>query len=562
MPDRIPFDVVIYADVGLPFDLETTEGVGGSEFAAIRLAETLAREKIDVLLLTRKPWTLKIKSPFLACAHIGFAHEFSCHTLVTWRYSQLPTSLSFKRHVVSLHDMPGNVHDHLSIAAENGCEFVAVSAWQKSLFPKEWSITVISPLLPPEVDSAPTLEKKAGVYLFPSAAIKGLSETIAAWTLLRLRSWMEGTELRVLASGYDSLGSVNRGPVRDDLGITFLPNLNFSEFLREIQTCEAIFVVNTFPETYGVPFAIANAVGTRAHVLCTQNPGALPTTMPNGPIHTEFASFFDDIFAHRGNVCPGIRRPVHSTPLISAWKSILALPEPVPVTVPEDELRTQPVVKRRTPAFKVASSYPDLWALEDAIKSARVANDPKAIERLVHLHMRGIKHGDGYGTHVPLLAAVISGAPLGPVLELGTGYFSTPLLHQMCKANGQTLYSLDTSADWIANFRDLAEDPDARHYFVQVNDPWKWEEAIDDLPIRDWAVTVIDQTPDPTRIGTVRKLANRSAFLVVHDTCNTYFDGMDAVLDEFEFRYDYTNMVPVTTAVSNRMPIPGGKKEK
>jgi hypothetical protein len=275
---------------------------------------------------------------------------------------------------------------------------------------------------------------------------------------------MAGTELRILASGYDSW----QGPVRPELGITLLPPLPFSDFLHEIQTCEAIFAVNTFPETYGVPYALAHALGTRVHVLCTQNEGALRTTLPNSAIHTEFASFFDDIFEHRGNLHPGTRHSVHYTSHINAWKGILALPAPAPVIVHEDELRTQPIVKRRAPAFQIASSYPDLWALEDAIKSARLANDPRAIERLVHLHMRGVKHGDGYGTHVPLLAAVISGAYVGPILELGTGYFSTPLLHQMCKATGQTLYSLDTSADWIANFRDLAEDPDAKHFFVRL----------------------------------------------------------------------------------------------
>lgn len=46
-------------------------------------------------------------------------------------------------------------------------------------------------------------------------------------------------------------------------------------------------------------------------------------------------------------------------------------------------------------------------------------------------------------THIPILAAVVAMTD-GPVLELGTGLNSTPLLSEMCFHMSRDLYSIET----------------------------------------------------------------------------------------------------------------------
>jgi hypothetical protein len=56
-----------------------------------------------------------------------------------------------------------------------------------------------------------------------------------------------------------------------------------------------------------------------------------------------------------------------------------------------------------------------------------------------------------YGTHIaPLLTAVL--ATDGPVLELGCGDFSTPLLHAICAKQNRLLVSTDTDKAWLELF--------------------------------------------------------------------------------------------------------------
>ncbi len=59
---------------------------------------------------------------------------------------------------------------------------------------------------------------------------------------------------------------------------------------------------------------------------------------------------------------------------------------------------------------------------------------------------------DMYGTHMAcLIAAVIN--TTGPVLELGSGHYSTPLLHVLCSPHdgkpARLLVSTETELNWL-----------------------------------------------------------------------------------------------------------------
>ena len=61
---------------------------------------------------------------------------------------------------------------------------------------------------------------------------------------------------------------------------------------------------------------------------------------------------------------------------------------------------------------------------------------------------------DGYATHQQaLIKAALESK--GDILETGCGYYSTPLLYEICKARGTKLISMVQDMEWANNFKQL-----------------------------------------------------------------------------------------------------------
>jgi hypothetical protein len=155
--------------------------------------------------------------------------------------------------------------------------------------------------------------------------------------------------------------------------------------------------------------------------------------------------------------------------------------------------------------------------------------------------------GGGWGTHVPLLAAVVASARPGAVIELGGGHYSTALLAEMCRAMGREFYSVDHDAKWASANADLCE--------VQLVPSWGEFRAL------EWtvgAVIFIDNEPGPDRCPNLKwARAQKPQFIVCHDTLHPqkedreWYSGMDAELSTFKYRYDYVSMASATSVVSD-----------
>jgi hypothetical protein len=206
-------------------------------------------------------------------------------------------------------------------------------------------------------------------------------------------------------------------------------------------------------------------------------------------------------------------------------------------------------------------AFPDLYALGHAIQFAKESGDMEDAARLEALNERSNAFGaGGYGTHLPLLAAVMARADYtsacskscdgddcdGPVLECGAGFYSTTLLNTMCRASSRRLYTLESDPAWLAKFAHLASE----NHILQRVDGWQgdpWGEAIRSFDVDRWSVVFIDHREKIDRVAAMRDKAD---FIVVHDTRNSFHAGLDDLLETFRYRFDYTEMSPCTTVVS------------
>lgn len=113
----------------------------------------------------------------------------------------------------------------------------------------------------------------------------------------------------------------------------------------------------------------------------------------------------------------------------------------------------------------------------------------------------------GVGSHFPVLAAAVA-RTTGPVLELGCGWFSTPMLRLLCRhlhpehPQWRRLESYDTDKDWAAKFA------------VPIVKDWtSWQPAE-----KHYGVAFVDNSPGESRVGLIKRLKGHARFIIAHDT--------------------------------------------
>ncbi len=114
-----------------------------------------------------------------------------------------------------------------------------------------------------------------------------------------------------------------------------------------------------------------------------------------------------------------------------------------------------------------------------------------------------------WSTHLPLLLAAVLNSE-GPVLEIGIGHFSTPILHAVCKSLGRELVSVEDDPQWVAKFADEYEN--ASHEFRNGFD------CLPELSQVRWGAVLIDESPGARRGKTLDLFGETADFLVMHDT--------------------------------------------
>ena len=145
-------------------------------------------------------------------------------------------------------------------------------------------------------------------------------------------------------------------------------------------------------------------------------------------------------------------------------------------------------------------------------------------------------------THFPLLIKAVQ-STTGDVCEMGSGWFSTPLLHWLCQ--GRKLVTYESNEDYYKF---------AKH-FRSKNHKIRWLREADFT--RKWSVVFIDHSPKkPRRRGDDAMLFNTD-LLVLHDTEPNELEhyGYADVLQQYKYRNDWTLCKPHTTVLSNIIDV-------
>lgn len=141
----------------------------------------------------------------------------------------------------------------------------------------------------------------------------------------------------------------------------------------------------------------------------------------------------------------------------------------------------------------------------------------------------------GVSSHFPVLAAAVYRTG-GPVLELGCGWGSTPMLRLMC-GTVRTLESYDNSEKWAKEFGAT---------YVPNWDKW--------MPKEDrYSVAFVDCSPGEERRHIIMKLKGRAKFIIAHDheagPAAAYF--YEYVMGQFRYAETYRVLRPHTLILSD-----------
>lgn len=151
-----------------------------------------------------------------------------------------------------------------------------------------------------------------------------------------------------------------------------------------------------------------------------------------------------------------------------------------------------------------------------------------------------------YSSHLPLLIKMVS-VTTGDVLELGTGMFSTPVLHWMCVPDKRKLVSYENDK----HYYEISKQYENEYHAVNYVEDW------DKIDIeKPWDVVFIDHEAD-RRSKEVARIANFAKYVILHDTCwrdERHYHYRE-IYSLFKYSYQFHLIRPKTTVLSNFVDV-------
>ena len=177
---------------------------------------------------------------------------------------------------------------------------------------------------------------------------------------------------------------------------------------------------------------------------------------------------------------------------------------------------------------------------------------------------------DPFSTHQPLLVAALLNTQ-GPILEMGGGYYSTPLVSAFANVQRREAHTIETGAgmyellkrfsspfhkiwsvsgyDFAADGRFMPRADTTRGQYIEIQSRFLTDFCSEGPP--RWSVVFIDQAPGYLRVPAIEHFADIADFIVTHDTELVDAYGFEPCLSTFRYRWDSCLHVPHATIVSD-----------
>lgn len=143
-----------------------------------------------------------------------------------------------------------------------------------------------------------------------------------------------------------------------------------------------------------------------------------------------------------------------------------------------------------------------------------------------------------FDSHRPLLYLSLKNTD-GLVIELGSGFGSTPLLQDYCNDTNREFTTYETNKEWSEKTGSVYTDT----YFKEIG---------------QIGLLFIDCAPAEIRKELIKKWVNESKVIVVHDSekSSQFCYGLEPTLTQFKYRLDYEPVgKPHTTIISNEINV-------
>lgn len=150
----------------------------------------------------------------------------------------------------------------------------------------------------------------------------------------------------------------------------------------------------------------------------------------------------------------------------------------------------------------------------------------------------------GAGSHMHMLIRIVERTTDGPILELGAGQFSTPILDVMCAEKNRKIVTYEAHPKYY----EVLKTYESCYHEVHFVEDWDRID-IDHLL---WTVALVDHNPLSRRRVEVDRLIGNARYVITHDSehpdNNVEFYSKNS---EYRHMFNYTHCRPWTLVLSN-----------
>lgn len=165
----------------------------------------------------------------------------------------------------------------------------------------------------------------------------------------------------------------------------------------------------------------------------------------------------------------------------------------------------------------------------------------------------GMKIHPKYGSYIPALLTAL-GKVDGDVLELGSGLYSTALLHWVCLEQERKLVTYENDQRYFDLAMLCKQKPKENHQHHEIYFVEDWDLINIEKP---WGVVLVDHGPGSRRKEEIKRLANYAQCLVIHDSNGRYEKDYhySEIYPLFKYKRGYINGMPHSIILSNFIDV-------